>query len=306
MQIIGDVRSALRGSAGKSRTTARVLVVVVSAVVLAAGVLTASAAVAASSPTLSASPNTGLSNGSVVSVSGSGFAKSSIGNVLECNSDPSQPTVEDGSPINSSIPVSCTAPSYSKLVTTNGSGDVSTTYTVEEGTTGPPCGASPAAVTCPSTDSAGHTPTADAADYPCPPTPAQEAAGDTCELTYGDQSGDSANAVILFAGESPPPTTTTAPPVTFHITTTSLPAATVGVAYSVQVYATGGTAPYKWKRIAGSLPKGLKLHSNGLLSGTPKTKDVLEPYAFTARAQTHKSKGNPKLTATQGLTLTLN
>jgi hypothetical protein len=29
----------------------------------------------------------------------------------------------------------------------------------------------------------------------------------------------------------------------------------------------GGIAPYKWKRIAGILPKGLKLSSTGLLSG---------------------------------------
>jgi hypothetical protein len=305
MRITGDVRGAGRGSVGRGRAITRVVVVVMSGMVLAAGVLTASAAVAASTPTLSASPDTGLSSGSVVTVTGSGFAKNSIGNVLECNSDPSQPTVMDGSPINSAIPVSCTAPSYSKLVTTSSSGTVSTTYTIVAGTTGPPCGASPAAVTCPSTDSAGNSPTADAADYPCPPTPSQQAAGDTCELTYGDEAGGSANAVILFAGESPPATTTTQPPAPFQITTTSLPAATPGETYSVQLYATGGTAPYKWKKI-GSLPKGLKLHSNGLLSGTPKTKDVAQGYTFTARAQTHKSKGNPKLTTTQSLTLTLN
>ncbi len=279
--------------------------VVMSGLVLAAGVLTASTAVAASNPTLSVSPDTGLSSGSVVTVTGSGFAKNSIGNVLECNSDPSQPTVMDGSPINSAIPVSCTAPSYSKLVTTSSTGTVSTTYTIVEGTTGPPCGASPAAVTCPATDSAGNSPTADAADYPCPPTPAQQAAGDTCQLTYGDESGGSASADFLFAGESPPTTTTTAPPAPFKITTTSLPDATVGAAYSVQLYATGGATPYKWKKI-GSLPKGLKLHSDGILSGTPKTKDVPNPYSFTARAQTHKSKGHPKLTTTQGLILTLN
>ncbi|MGD0379017.1 MAG: neocarzinostatin apoprotein domain-containing protein [Acidimicrobiales bacterium] len=306
---MGDVRSAIRGWIGRNRTTTKILVVVMSGTVLAASVLTASVAVAAGNPTLSASPDTGLSNGSVVTVTGSGFAKNSAGNVLECNTDPSQPTVMDGAPISSAIPVSCTAPSYSKLVTTSSKGAVSTTDTIVEGTTGPPCGASPAAVTCPTTDSAGNSPTTDAAAYPCPPTPAQQAAGDTCELTYGDQNNDSASAIILFAGESAPgptTTTTTAPPPAFQITTTSLPPATVGVTYSAQLEATGGATPYKWKRIEGSLPKGLKLHSNGLLSGTPKAKDVLEPYAFTARAQTHKSKGNPKVTATQGLTLTLN
>ena len=55
------------------------------------------------------------------------------------------------------------------------------------------------------------------------------------------------------------------------ITTASpLPAATVGTAYSVQLAATGGTAPYQWSLATGStLPAGLTLSSTGLLSGTP-------------------------------------
>jgi hypothetical protein len=94
-------------------------------------------------------------------------------------------------------------------------------------------------------------------------------------------------------------------PAGFYITTTSLPGATRGVAYSVQLHATGGTTPYKWKRI-GKLPKGLKLAHSGLLSGTPKTKHVSPgTYHFTVQATTHKSKGHPKVTATQALTLTL-
>jgi hypothetical protein len=90
----------------------------------------------------------------------------------------------------------------------------------------------------------------------------------------------------------------------FQITTKSLPGATRGVAYSQQLQAANGATPYKWKRI-GTLPKGLKLHSDGLLSGTPKTKDVAKSYTFTAQATTHKSKGHPKQTTTQSLTLTL-
>jgi len=122
-------------------------------------------------------------------------------------------------------------------------------------------------------------------------------------LTYGDQANNSADAAILFAGESPP---STPPPSTFKITTTSVPDATVGETYSDLLQATGGATPYKWKRSSGSLPKGLKLHSNGTLSGTPKAKDVPGTFTFTAEATTHKSKGDPKVTATQSLTLTLN
>jgi len=91
----------------------------------------------------------------------------------------------------------------------------------------------------------------------------------------------------------------------FQITTTSLPPATRGVSYSAQLEAANGAAPYKWKKI-GKLPKGLKSSSSGLLSGTPKTKHVnAGTYTFTAQATTHKSKGHPKQTATQSLTLTL-
>jgi hypothetical protein len=248
---------------------------------------------------MTVNPDSGLSGGTVVNVSGSGFAKSSIGNVLECNSDPSQPTVMDGSPINSSIPVSCTAPSYSMLVSTNSQGAISTTYTIVQGTTGPPCGTPSAAVQCPATDSAGNSPSADAADYPCPPTAAQEMAGDTCQLTYGDQAGDSGSAAIYFVGETPPP------PPTFYITTTSVAPAILGTPYKEQLQATGGATPYTWKKLAGSLPKGLKVNRKGLLKGTPPLKDTAGSFTFTVQVTTHKSKGNPPMSTTQAMTLSL-
>jgi len=95
-------------------------------------------------------------------------------------------------------------------------------------------------------------------------------------------------------------------PSGFYITTTSLPGATPGSAYSQQLAATGGATPYKWKLISGSLPKGLKLRSTGLLSGTPKSKNVSAGnYKFTVEATTHKSKGHAAQTATQALTLQL-
>lgn len=53
------------------------------------------------------------------------------------------------------------------------------------------------------------------------------------------------------------------------VTTATLPNAVVGQAYSQGLSATGGQPPYNWSVIAGSLPSGLALSSNGVISGTP-------------------------------------
>ncbi|MCA1791476.1 MAG: putative Ig domain-containing protein, partial [Thioalkalivibrio sp.] len=53
------------------------------------------------------------------------------------------------------------------------------------------------------------------------------------------------------------------------IDTTALPTATVGVAYSAPLHASGGQSPYYWSVSAG-LPPGLKIAStSGTISGTP-------------------------------------
>ncbi|MGK5068778.1 IPT/TIG domain-containing protein [Janthinobacterium sp. RT4P48] len=54
-----------------------------------------------------------------------------------------------------------------------------------------------------------------------------------------------------------------------EITPASLPAAQVTVAYSQQLTASGGSAPYSYAVSAGSLPAGISLNSSGVLSGTP-------------------------------------
>jgi hypothetical protein len=60
------------------------------------------------------------------------------------------------------------------------------------------------------------------------------------------------------------------PPANLVITTTSLPAGTVGVAYSATLAATGGVPAYTWGISTGSLPNGLSLApSTGIISGTP-------------------------------------
>jgi cell wall-associated NlpC family hydrolase len=79
---------------------------------------------------------------------------------------------------------------------------------------------------------------------------------------YGEYN-DAYDGGVRYAGsESPPP---------FSITTTSLPAATIGKRYAgAQLTTTGGTAPYKWT--ASGLPRGLKVSAKtGLLKGTVKS-----------------------------------
>ena len=54
------------------------------------------------------------------------------------------------------------------------------------------------------------------------------------------------------------------------ITTSGFNDATIGVPYSVQASASGGTTPYTWTIASGQLPAGLSINSSsGLISGTP-------------------------------------
>ena len=52
------------------------------------------------------------------------------------------------------------------------------------------------------------------------------------------------------------------------ITTSSLPPAVFGATYNYPLSATGGTAPYKWILISGTLPPGLSLSLAGYIVGT--------------------------------------
>ncbi len=75
---------------------------------------------------------------------------------------------------------------------------------------------------------------------------------------FGSRTATQAFSITI--GGSPNPLT---------ITTTALPDAAVGVAYSQTLAATGGTSPYTWSIVAGQLPTGLALDaSSGVISGT--------------------------------------
>jgi hypothetical protein len=58
-------------------------------------------------------------------------------------------------------------------------------------------------------------------------------------------------------------------------------AGVVGAPYSASFNATGGTAPYSWALTAGSLPDGVSLGADGVLSGTP---TVAGSFTFTLTA----------------------
>uniref|UniRef100_UPI0035B5530E putative Ig domain-containing protein n=1 Tax=Xanthomonas hortorum TaxID=56454 RepID=UPI0035B5530E len=86
----------------------------------------------------------------------------------------------------------------------------------------------------------------------------------------------------------------------------SLPAATAGSAYSQNLSASGGTAPYSFAVTAGVLPAGLTLSAAGVLSGTP---TATGSFNFTATATDSggsPTSGNRAYTLTvAGATVTL-
>src|ERR1019366_863745 len=87
-------------------------------------------------------------------------------------------------------------------------------------------------------------------------------------------------------------------PPALRITTTSLPAGTVGVAYSQALGASGGSPPYSWAVASGALPAGLSLSAGGTLSGTPGTAGSS---GFTVRV-----RDSAAASATAALSLTIN
>jgi len=97
-----------------------------------------------------------------------------------------------------------------------------------------------------------------------------------------------------------PLTVSVVPPL--QVTTASLPPATSGAPYGYDLSASGGTPPYRWKRVV-DLPKGLKLSATGLLSGRVSTKVVPGDYQISVRV-TDSTKRSKK-TASADLTLSI-
>ena len=85
------------------------------------------------------------------------------------------------------------------------------------------------------------------------------------------------------------------------ITTTSLPNGSIGTAYSQTLNAVGGIGAHTWQLTAGTLPNGLTLNATtGLISGTPTALVNATPLTFQAT-----DSGSPAQTASVSLTLTI-
>lgn len=106
----------------------------------------------------------------------------------------------------------------------------------------------------------------------------------TCPTGQVCESGNSNQATAVI-------------PSPLQITTTSLPAGGVSVAYNQTLVATGGTTPYTWAVTAGTLPTGLTLSTAGVISGTPTATGT---FNFTVQVTDAAS-----FTATAGLTITV-
>ena len=86
------------------------------------------------------------------------------------------------------------------------------------------------------------------------------------------------------------------------ITTSSIPAAVQGVAYSQSLSATGGAGNYSWSVSGGALPAGISLGGGGTLSGTP---TVSGPFSFTAKVSDGVSSSTQTLSLNVGATLSI-
>lgn len=90
----------------------------------------------------------------------------------------------------------------------------------------------------------------------------------------------------------------TVPPLS--ITTTTLPAGTVGTAYNAVLAATGGSGTKSWNISSGNLPAGLSLNAaTGVISGTP---TAAGSSILTVRVQ---DSGTPQQSAEQPLSISI-
>ena len=113
--------------------------------------------------------------------------------------------------------------------------------------------------------------------------------------------------VTVTDSASPAATATTTLSITVNplgalaVTTTSLPGAIMGNAYSQALAATGGTIPYTWSLSSGNLPPGLSLNvSTGVISGTPTSVGTSN---FTVMVSSPASPTASPATATMALSI---
>jgi hypothetical protein len=116
----------------------------------------------------------------------------------------------------------------------------------------------------------------------------------------GLATGVSAGATVISAALSgvTGPDTLTVQAAPLVVTTTSMPTATVSVAYSATLLATGGTTPYAWSIASGSLAGGLSLNTvSGAITGAPTNTGT---FTFTVRVS---DTGSPQPIASNALSI---
>ena len=99
------------------------------------------------------------------------------------------------------------------------------------------------------------------------------------------------NGALVQLGIAPKP----APPPMrrlLAIASRALPTGHPGRRYNVLLKATGGTMPYRWTRVGGSLPPGLRLATTGRVTGVPARKGT-----FTVRARVADRSGTARTRA---------
>jgi hypothetical protein len=219
----------------------RLALVGAAALTLSAVVFVTAPLAGAAAPAITVSPTTGLLDGQLLTVTATGYAPDAEGGPVECSDAPGQPTVAEAG---FAIPVSCDVPSFGASYPFNipqadvfsPAGTLSAQFVVHTGVVGPPTLG---------IDSAGHNSAADAALYPCPPTPAQEAAGDSCKLTVGDSDGNSAALPLTFAS-----------PITATPTATAVPATNLSSGEVVQLTGSGFTPDSPWLAVECNVTPG--------------------------------------------------
>jgi hypothetical protein len=107
-----------------------------------------------------------------------------------------------------------------------------------------------------------------------------------------DSSGSTVTQALSITINRPPP---------LSVATGSLPSGTVDTAYSQTLQASSGVPPYTWSVPPGTLPVGLNLASNGVISGKPLATGTSY---FTVQV-TDSSTPTPQI-ATANLSITIN
>ncbi len=104
----------------------------------------------------------------------------------------------------------------------------------------------------------------------------------TINVQVNDSANQSATRQFTF---------TVQPPSNLAIATTPLPPGSVGVPYpATTLAATGGTPPYQWSTLPGSLPAGLGIDANsGTIRGTPANAGNFSPAITVTDANGHSA-----------------